>query len=840
MARYALLNSTVIRGRNIVAGSIIDTIQESSAKDSLESKGGRLVLLPNADLEAAAAIAQERRRYGASIQELDAIMTAAASVALAGANVNLLNGSIVETIDIEVIESGGQVLLTLQRQGGGTLTVQLSGKFLIYAPGSVVLTAGTDDVPVLNYVWIEDQGGVATLVSSTSGWPSIEHAPIATVVVQSVAGVAADGAYKVHAWTDHVSSTNGQGHLSHINYWIRTQNASWESGVDPSLTIVSASSPDDVFFAVASGSVLQLHPHAFPARNMQTGDEVFVINDSVAPYSTTTNLNTLLTDSTGASMSGRYFSLVVWGVVSEDSPDCKLMVNLPGGSYGTLAELEDDAARYANYAIPSEYRGTGFLIAELKLRHQVIGGGTWTEIELVDLRGLFPSRTVGGQTAQASEFSDDLFRLFDNADATKKLAFEVSGITTGTTRTITVPDADITVDDTSQSRPPTGSAGGGLGGTYPNPSVNGMSGGVLANDTAHGNLGGGLLHAIATPSVAGFESAADKTKLDGIATGATNTPLTASAPVNVTKEAAVVGVAASAARADHKHDISTAAGGSISVGATGAEGTATSLARSDHTHTLAAGTPVNVTKAAAGAGTSGNFSRADHKHDISTAVPASIGAANSEGTATNLARSDHVHNHGSQTTPTHHAVATVGANGFMSSTDKSKLDGIQSGAQVNAVTSVFSRTGAVVAQVGDYSSFFLQLSGGTMTGDLNMGNQDVTNMKSASYNAEYNIGNSGTSFSINWQNGNKQVVSLNGNVTSITFSGAPLGATSLMLRVKQTGSFTIAGTAWPAAVKWVNGGTDPVITTGSGTEDILAFLYNSDSQYDGVQSPNFV
>ncbi len=37
---------------------------------------------------------------------------------------------------------------------------------------------------------------------------------------------------------------------------------------------------------------------------------------------------------------------------------------------------------------------------------------------------------------------------------------------------------------------------------------------------AHGNRGGGTLHAAATPSVAGFQSAADKTKLDGIEAGA--------------------------------------------------------------------------------------------------------------------------------------------------------------------------------------------------------------------------------------------------------------------------------------------------------------------------------
>lgn len=45
----------------------------------------------------------------------------------------------------------------------------------------------------------------------------------------------------------------------------------------------------------------------------------------------------------------------------------------------------------------------------------------------------------------ASEFSDSAFRVQDNGDATKQLAFQVSGISTGTTRTLTAPNASGTV-----------------------------------------------------------------------------------------------------------------------------------------------------------------------------------------------------------------------------------------------------------------------------------------------------------------------------------------------------------------------------------------------------------
>lgn len=49
------------------------------------------------------------------------------------------------------------------------------------------------------------------------------------------------------------------------------------------------------------------------------------------------------------------------------------------------------------------------------------------------------------------------------------------------------------------------------------------------------------------------------------------------------------------------------------------------------------------------------------------------------------------------------ALATTSANGAMSASDKTKLNGIESGAQVNNVTSVFGRTGAVTANTGDYT-----------------------------------------------------------------------------------------------------------------------------------------
>jgi hypothetical protein len=78
--------------------------------------------------------------------------------------------------------------------------------------------------------------------------------------------------------------------------------------------------------------------------------------------------------------------------------------------------------------------------------------------------------------------------------------------------------------------------------------------------------------------------------LDGILGDiAASLPTAGGAPVDVTKAAAAAGASTAYARADHKHDITTAAPGSVTLTSiTATEGTATTLARSDHGHSIAA------------------------------------------------------------------------------------------------------------------------------------------------------------------------------------------------------------------------------------------------------------
>lgn len=95
----------------------------------------------------------------------------------------------------------------------------------------------------------------------------------------------------------------------------------------------------------------------------------------------------------------------------------------------------------------------------------------------------------------------------------------IGNLGSGTLAELNSAVTDANLDDVSSSRPPSGTASGGLNGTYPSPGVNGMTAGVLTDDTAHGSRGGGTTHAAATTSVNGFLSSADKTKLDALVLG---------------------------------------------------------------------------------------------------------------------------------------------------------------------------------------------------------------------------------------------------------------------------------------------------------------------------------
>lgn len=100
-------------------------------------------------------------------------------------------------------------------------------------------------------------------------------------------------------------------------------------------------------------------------------------------------------------------------------------------------------------------------------------------------------------------------------------------------------------------------------------------------------------------------------------------------------------------------------------------------------------------------------------------------AANGSAAVTNVIGTAPVVSSGGSTPAISMAAATASVNGYMTTTFAAKLNGIAAGAQVNAVTTVHGRTGAVVSVSGDYS--IQEISGVTIsdTGPSGGANGDV-------------------------------------------------------------------------------------------------------------------
>lgn len=153
-------------------------------------------------------------------------------------------------------------------------------------------------------------------------------------------------------------------------------------------------------------------------------------------------------------------------------------------------------------------------------------------------------------------------------------------------------------------------------------------------------------------------------------------------------DAAVDGSSTGIANKTHQHAVATAAPPASSVSAAAAgEGSASSLMRSDAALQADVSGTLDVLAVgqAAADGTGNGLSLKTHAHQVPAATAIEItDSTSSAGSGGNFAHANHEHAHGNRGGATLHAAATGAVAGFMSATDKTKLDAAQSLSEIDA------------------------------------------------------------------------------------------------------------------------------------------------------------
>ena len=239
--------------------------------------------------------------------------------------------------------------------------------------------------------------------------------------------------------------------------------------------------------------------------------------------------------------------------------------------------------------------------------------------------------------------------------------------------------------------------------------------------------------------VHGLMTPADFTKLGGIASGATNTPLGSAVPNAVGLAAA--GSAGNASHEDHVHAHGNQLGGALHA-------------------TASAGSSAGFLSAADKTKLDGIASGATNT-PLSAATPQSLGTA-APGSGTSASKDDHIHAHGNLAGGSLHAnVIAGGASGFMSGSDKTKLDGVTAGAAVASV----SGTAPIASTGGTTPAISISPASGVAAGSMSAADKTKLDgivagagVFGANYQSMTEIGRTTINGDTNWHTKGTQLV----------------------------------------------------------------------------------
>ena len=275
---------------------------------------------------------------------------------------------------------------------------------------TIDLAVGSDTDPVIHNVWTALVGGVPTMMSSTLGFPSTgDFATVAKIVLQSQAGVLADGPYAANSGDNEIFDNDDRGHLAHINDRLTFSSSLYVDGISVvTAPLVGGGTAAEVSFTSDEGRAYELHLEIVEAFDSTTGVMAIVNEGTQTPFQVfpVSNLGTDFVGKTCANgttviENNDNINLVIFTIHQDSDPAAtNYGINIPFDVYsggGADADAINDTSGFAVTSIPLNFRGVSLLVAEIVIK--ITNAGADFEVLAVkDLRGQISGAASAGST----------------------------------------------------------------------------------------------------------------------------------------------------------------------------------------------------------------------------------------------------------------------------------------------------------------------------------------------------------------------------------------------------------------------------------------------------------
>jgi hypothetical protein len=269
-------------------------------------------------------------------------------------------------------------------------------------PGNIV--TGTAQI---NFLYVYLDTGVATLGSSAT-FPIVAKAWIGICSVFDAATTDADGRpFGWQRFNNAVDNGVGDGILNYITEKLRKLGASYQSGILPTVTINTGTTPDSVNFTTTVGTTWQLHLQTFA---IQDGTTYYVVNDPDIGIRRLSDLNQITKYADGTTIpNNARFGINTFGNQASDGGGSITLLTLPKGGYNDDNDAINDANNFAVTTVPSgiAVNSTTVRVSRLVFKYTTVGGGGWTNLITApggfqDERGFLLGSTGGGGAGGAA------------------------------------------------------------------------------------------------------------------------------------------------------------------------------------------------------------------------------------------------------------------------------------------------------------------------------------------------------------------------------------------------------------------------------------------------------